>query len=69
MPGRRNRELSLHDANLTRQAAFFFSYIIGIRKGVISLAEGGAPYVFPDPKNVDVLIGFEVELAGAISTW
>ena len=31
-------------------------------------AEGGAPYVFPDPKNVDVLIGFEVELAGAIAT-
>ncbi|KRT73902.1 MAG: His/Glu/Gln/Arg/opine amino acid ABC transporter permease/periplasmic amino acid-binding protein [Deltaproteobacteria bacterium CSP1-8] len=30
-------------------------------------AEGGAPYVFPDPKNVDVLIGFEVELAGAIA--
>ncbi|HEU5360009.1 MAG TPA: ABC transporter substrate-binding protein, partial [Candidatus Deferrimicrobiaceae bacterium] len=30
-------------------------------------AEGGAPYVFPDPKNVDVLIGFEVDLAGAIA--
>jgi polar amino acid transport system substrate-binding protein len=30
-------------------------------------AEGGAPYVFPDSKNVDVLVGFEVELAGAIA--
>jgi len=30
-------------------------------------AEGGTPYVFPDPKNVDVMVGFEVELAGAIA--
>ncbi len=25
-------------------------------------AEGGAPYVFPDPKNPSRLIGFEVEI-------
>ncbi|MBI5418385.1 ABC transporter permease subunit [Candidatus Poribacteria bacterium] len=30
-------------------------------------AEGGAPYVFPDPKNPDKLIGFEVDLANAIA--
>jgi polar amino acid transport system substrate-binding protein len=30
-------------------------------------AEGGAPYVFPDPKNPERLIGFEVDLAGAIA--
>ncbi len=30
-------------------------------------AEGGAPYAFPDPKNNSRLIGFEVELAQAIS--
>ncbi len=30
-------------------------------------AEGGAPYVFPDPKNPSRLIGFEVDLAGAIA--
>lgn len=30
-------------------------------------AEGGAPYVFPDPKDPSRLIGFEVDLAEAIS--
>ncbi len=30
-------------------------------------AEGGAPYVFPDPKNPSRLIGFEVDLANAIA--
>ncbi|MBI5639020.1 MAG: ABC transporter permease subunit [Nitrospirae bacterium] len=30
-------------------------------------AEGGAPYVFPDPKAPSRLIGFEVDLAGAIA--
>jgi polar amino acid transport system substrate-binding protein len=30
-------------------------------------AEGGAPYVFPDPKNPSRLIGFEVDLAKAIA--
>ncbi len=30
-------------------------------------AEGGAPYIFPDPKDPEKLIGFEVELAGAIA--
>lgn len=30
-------------------------------------AEGGAPYVFPDPENTDRIIGFEVELADALS--
>ncbi|MDI6800521.1 MAG: ABC transporter substrate-binding protein/permease [Thermodesulfovibrionales bacterium] len=30
-------------------------------------AEGGAPYVFPDPKNPSKLIGFEVDLANAIA--
>ena len=30
-------------------------------------AEGGAPYIFPDPKNPERLIGFEVELADAIA--
>ncbi|MBI5210214.1 MAG: ABC transporter permease subunit [Elusimicrobia bacterium] len=29
-------------------------------------AEGGAPYVFPDPKNPKLLIGFEVEIADAL---
>ncbi len=29
-------------------------------------AEGGAPYVFPDPRNPSLLIGFEVDLAEAI---
>jgi polar amino acid transport system substrate-binding protein len=29
--------------------------------------EGGAPYVFPDPKNPEKLIGFEVELADMIA--
>src|SRR5512135_1121397 len=30
-------------------------------------AEGGAPYVFPDPKDPSKLIGFEVDLADAIA--
>lgn len=30
-------------------------------------AEGGAPYVFPDPDNPGKLIGFEVDLASAIA--
>ncbi|MBI5116300.1 ABC transporter permease subunit [Candidatus Poribacteria bacterium] len=30
-------------------------------------AEGGAPYVFPDPNNPQKLIGFEVDLADAIA--
>ncbi|MBI4352035.1 MAG: ABC transporter permease subunit [Elusimicrobia bacterium] len=30
-------------------------------------AEGGAPYVFPDPKDPDKLIGFEVDLAAALA--
>jgi len=30
-------------------------------------AEGGAPYVFPDPQNPSRLIGFEVDLADAIA--
>jgi polar amino acid transport system substrate-binding protein len=30
-------------------------------------AEGGAPYVFPDPNNPSRLIGFEVDLAEAIA--
>lgn len=30
-------------------------------------AEGGAPYVFPDPRQPDRLIGFEVELADALA--
>lgn len=30
-------------------------------------AEGGAPYVFPDPQNPSRLIGFEVDLAEAIA--
>lgn len=30
-------------------------------------AEGGAPYVFPDPKDPSKLIGFEVDLANAIA--
>ncbi len=30
-------------------------------------AEGGAPYVFPDPENPSKLIGFEVDLANAIA--
>jgi polar amino acid transport system substrate-binding protein len=30
-------------------------------------AEGGAPYVFPDPKNPEALVGFEVELADAVA--
>jgi polar amino acid transport system substrate-binding protein len=30
-------------------------------------AEGGAPYVFPDPQQPDRLIGFEVEIADALA--
>ena len=30
-------------------------------------AEGGAPYVFPDPQQPDHFIGFEVELAAALA--
>lgn len=30
-------------------------------------AEGGAPYVFPDPKDPSRLIGFEVDIANAIA--
>lgn len=30
-------------------------------------AEGGAPYVFPDPKDPSRLIGFEVDIASAIA--
>ncbi len=30
-------------------------------------AEGGAPYIFPDPKNPSRLIGFEVDLASEIA--
>ncbi len=30
-------------------------------------AEGGAPYIFPDPKNPAKMIGFEVDLADAIA--
>jgi polar amino acid transport system substrate-binding protein len=40
------------------------------RRGVLlwgSDAEGGAPYVFPDPKDPQRLIGFEVEIVDAIA--
>lgn len=30
-------------------------------------AEGGAPYSFPDPRNPDRLVGFEVDLAEAVA--
>src|SRR5690242_3653027 len=30
-------------------------------------AEGGAPYVYPDPQRPERLIGFEVELADALA--
>src|SRR6185295_13863342 len=30
-------------------------------------AEGGAPYVFPDPRNPASIIGFEVDLAAALA--
>src|SRR5438128_9513902 len=30
-------------------------------------AEGGAPYSFPDPRNPAHIIGFEVDLAGALA--
>jgi polar amino acid transport system substrate-binding protein len=32
-----------------------------------STSDGGAPYVFPDPKNPTVLVGFEVDIAAAIA--
>src|SRR5262245_7255486 len=42
-----------------------------IRKGGVlrwgADAEGGAPYVYPDPKRPEQLIGFEYELADALS--
>jgi polar amino acid transport system substrate-binding protein len=31
-------------------------------------AEGGAPYVYPDPTHPDQLVGFEVDLAQALAT-
>lgn len=40
------------------------------RRGVLRWgadAEGGAPYVFPDPQNPGRLIGFEVDLADALA--
>lgn len=40
-------------------------------RGVIlwgSDAEGGAPYVFPDPKEPSKLIGFEVDIAEAVAS-
>ena len=40
------------------------------KRGVLlwgSDSEGGAPYVFPDPKNPKKLIGFEVDLVDAIA--
>src|SRR5882672_10704349 len=30
-------------------------------------AEGGAPYVYPDPQKPEQLVGFEVELADALA--
>src|SRR5512134_2415417 len=30
-------------------------------------SEGGAPYVFPDPKDPSKLIGFEVDIVNAIA--
>jgi polar amino acid transport system substrate-binding protein len=30
-------------------------------------AEGGAPYVFPDPRRPERLTGFEYDLAGALA--
>lgn len=30
-------------------------------------AEGGAPYIFPDPRDPATMIGFEVEIADAIA--
>jgi polar amino acid transport system substrate-binding protein len=32
-----------------------------------STSQGGAPYVFPDPKNPTNLVGFEVDIAAAIA--
>lgn len=40
------------------------------KRGILlwgSDAEGGAPYIFPDPKDPSKLIGFEVDLAEAIA--
>src|SRR5438132_7916853 len=40
------------------------------REGVLKWgadAEGGAPYVFPDPQKPERLIGFEVDLAEALA--
>jgi polar amino acid transport system substrate-binding protein len=40
------------------------------QRGVLlwgSDSEGGAPYVFPDPKNPDKLIGFEIEIVEAVA--
>lgn len=40
------------------------------QKGYLSWgsdAEGGAPYVFPDPKQLSKLVGFEVDIAEAIA--
>src|SRR6185312_336161 len=31
-------------------------------------AEGGAPYVYPNPDKPDEIVGFEVELADALAT-
>jgi polar amino acid transport system substrate-binding protein len=31
-------------------------------------AEGGAPYVYPDPQHPEQLVGFEFELAGALAS-
>src|SRR3954470_12567158 len=31
-------------------------------------AEGGAPYVFPDPRNPANIVGFEVDLAEALAS-
>ena len=30
-------------------------------------AEGGAPYTFPDPRDLSHIIGFEVDLANALA--
>jgi polar amino acid transport system substrate-binding protein len=40
------------------------------QRGVLlwgSDSEGGAPYVFPDPKNPSKLIGFELDIAEAVA--
>src|SRR5258706_1515007 len=41
------------------------------KQGVVTWgadAEGGAPYVFPDPQKPEQLIGFEYELADALAS-